>query len=92
MTLRKGFLSSLEFYLAVPGFSCSMRGLHCGRKALSCSMHSLVPQQGLNLGPLHWECGVPTTGPPENSLTNDFLNMTAKAPSEEKNKLDIITI
>ena len=26
------------------------------------------PDQGWNLGPLHWECGVLTTGPPRQSL------------------------
>lgn len=30
---------------------------------LSCSMWDPFPSQGLNLGPLHWECGGLATGP-----------------------------
>ena len=41
-------------YLAVPG--------------LSCSMWDLVPDQGSNPDPLHWEHGVLATGPPGKSL------------------------
>ena len=36
-------------------------------KLLSCSMWDLVPDQGSNLGPLHWELGVLATGPPGKS-------------------------
>ena len=39
----------------------------------SCSMWNLVPDQGLNLGPLHWEHRFLTTGPP-GSLWS-FLNL-----------------
>ena len=35
---------------------------------LSCRMRDLVPQPGLNLGPLHWEHRVLATGPPAKSL------------------------
>ena len=34
----------------------------------SCSMWDLFLNQGSNLGPLHWECGVLATGPPGKSL------------------------
>ena len=33
-------------------------------QALRSSMQDLVPQPGTEPGPLHWECGVSTTGPP----------------------------
>ena len=33
----------------------------------------LFPDQGWNLGPLHWDCGVLATGPPGKSNTCDFL-------------------
>ena len=45
-------------YLAAPGLSCGMR-------TLSCSMGELVPQLGIELGPLLWEHGA--TGPPGKS-------------------------
>ena len=35
---------------------------------LSYRMRDLVPQPGLNLGPLHWEHRVLATGPPGKSL------------------------
>ena len=41
-------------YLPAPGLSCVM----CG----------LIPDQGLNPGPLHYECGILATGPPGKSL------------------------
>ena len=34
----------------------------------SCSMQDLVPEQGSNPGPLHWECAILATGPPGKSL------------------------
>ena len=40
---------------------------------LSSGMQDLVPDQGSNPGPLHWECGVLTTGPPGKSLHQSFL-------------------
>ena len=40
--------------------------LGCG--IFSCDMWHLVPSQGSNLGPLHWEWGVLATGPPGQSL------------------------
>ena len=42
-------------------FSCSM-------KTLSCGIWDLVPDRGLNPGPLHWEQGVLAPGPPGKSL------------------------
>ena len=38
--------------------------LPCAELSYSCGMWDLVPCQGLNLGPLHWEYGVLATGPP----------------------------
>ena len=34
----------------------------------SCGMWDLVPPQGMEPSPLHWEHGVLATGPPEKSL------------------------
>ena len=45
-----------KFYLAA---SC----LSCGMWDLSCSLRDLVPDQGWNLGPLHWECRILATEP-----------------------------
>ena len=39
----------------------------CWALAVACGIW--FPDQGLNLGPLHWECSVLTTGPPEKSST-----------------------
>ena len=36
--------------------------------ALHCGMWDGVPDQGVNPGPLHWECGVWASGPPGKSL------------------------
>ena len=48
-----------------PGLSCGMWDLCCHvRDLFSCGMRALVPGQGSNTGPLQWECGVPTAGPP----------------------------
>ena len=35
------------------------------------------PDQGSNLGPLHWECGVLSTGPPGKSLEFKNFEMTS---------------
>ena len=39
-------------------------------KAVSCGIY--FPDQGSNLGPLHWECGVFTTGPAAKSQPYQF--------------------
>ena len=39
--------------------------IYLAAPGLSCGM---IPDQGSNPGPLYWECGVSTTGPPEKSL------------------------
>ena len=39
-------------------------GLGCNMWALSCGMQDLVPWPGIEPGPLHWEHGVLTAGPP----------------------------
>ena len=49
-----------NIYLAVLGLSCSLQ-------TVSYSMWDLVPEQGSDPGPLHWEHGVLTTGPPGKS-------------------------
>ena len=62
-TLKPGAITEIFIffyflYLAAPGLSCGMR-------TLSCSMGELVPQLGIELGPLLWEHGA--TGPPGKS-------------------------
>ena len=59
--LRQVLVATHGILVAACGiFSCSMQ-------ALSCGMRDLVPDQGSNLGPLHWEHGVLTTGRPGKS-------------------------
>ena len=48
----------MNIYLAVLSLSYGMWDL------LSCGMQGLVPDQGMNLGTLHWEHRVLATGPP----------------------------
>ena len=50
-------------YLIVLGRSCSVRG-PWDLLVLAAAHEVLFPDQGLNLGPLHWERGVLATGPP----------------------------
>ena len=50
------FFFFFNFYLAASGLSCGMW-------AISCSLRDLVPNQGSNLGPLHWERRILATGP-----------------------------
>ena len=58
----------LYIYLfAVPDLSCGMRSLRY-------SMWDLVPCQGLNPGPLHWELGALATGPPGKSPSSLVLD------------------
>ena len=45
---------------------------------LSCGMWDLVPRQGSNLGPLHWEHRVLATGPPRKSHHILFIIYTGK--------------
>ena len=42
---------------------------------LSCGTQDLVPDQGLNLGSLHWEHGVLATGPPGKSFLLLHFNL-----------------
>ena len=54
-------------YVAVLDLSCDTLDLqlpHSVSFINSCGMQDLVPWPASNLGPLHWECGVSTTGPP----------------------------
>ena len=49
-------------------------GLRCGTWELlvaSCGIY--FPDQGWNVGPLHWECGVLSPGPPGKSPFGQFL-------------------
>ena len=53
----------LKSYLAVLGLNCSKQNL----LVVECGIY--LPDQGSNLGPLHWEPIVLTTGPPGKSLS-----------------------
>ena len=66
-------LKYIFIYLAVPGLICSMQDLYlwhanslvapCDLLAVACGIY--FPNQGLNLGPIHWELKVLSTGLPE---------------------------
>ena len=51
----------------------------------SCSMCELVPCQGSNLGPLHWERGVLVTRPPGKSRDGLILKNTGLDTGKPKN-------
>ena len=58
-------------YLWHPGssiFFAACEIFSCGMWTLSCGMWDQVPWPKLNLGPLHWKCGILATAPPENSF------------------------
>ena len=46
--------------------------IYLAASGLICNMQDLVPDQGLNPGPLHWELRVSATGPPGKSLKLTF--------------------
>ena len=56
-------------YLVAPGLSCGTWApqLPHANSQLQHACGIQFPNQGLNLGPLHWECGVLTTAPPGKS-------------------------
>ena len=61
--------------MAAVGLSCGTLAFlveACKLLVAACGIYFL--DQGSNLGPLLWECGVLATGLPENSLNNYFLN------------------
>ena len=47
--------------------ACGTFFLVAACKIFSCGMWDLIPEKGLNLGPLHWELGVLAPGPPGKS-------------------------
>ena len=53
----------------------------CGRQAPSCGTWD--PWPGIEPGPLHWECGVLVTGPPEKSLVLHFTLATLKKKKKQ---------
>ena len=53
--------------------------------ALSCDIK--FPDQGLNLSPLHWECGVLATGPPGKSLPFFSMESLRKRPGARQGLL-----
>ena len=63
----------------------------CGRWVPSCGTWELVPWSGIEPGPLHWECGVLATGPPEKSLVLHFTLATLKKKKKKQVTL-ILTI
>ena len=71
----------LFIYLAAPGLSCITWDLRWGMWDLLVAAFELLvaargiyfPDQGLNLGPLHWERGTLATGPPGKSWEEKSL-------------------
>ena len=63
-------------------FVAACRIFHCGVQTLSCSMRIQFPDQGSNLGPLHWKGRVLATGLPGKSL--ELLLMVSCAPLKGK--------
>ena len=59
------YLSLKKIYLAALGLSFGTQGL---RWIFTTAYGIQFPDQGSNLRPLHWECGVPDTGLPGSSL------------------------
>ena len=64
------FKNNICFILAVLGLSCGLQDLgslfwHVEFSAVACGIY--FPDQGWNLGLLHWECRVQATGPPGKS-------------------------
>ena len=55
------FFKRIFIYLAVPGLSCA-----CELLVAACGIQ--LPDQGSNPSLVHWEHGVPATGPPGKSL------------------------
>ena len=67
-----GFLKYIFIWLLrVLAAACEIFIVACG--IFSCSTWGLAPDQGSNPGPLHWERGVLTTGPPGKSQNGGFL-------------------
>ena len=80
-------------------FVVACRIFSCGMLTLGCSMWDLVPHQGSNLGPLHWEHRVSPTGAPGKSLLAMFWSQThfnpfhlpcAMLPEEHMLGLDLL--
>ena len=69
--------TKIYIHLAALGLNCSMCDLQCGAQTLSCDMGD----QGLNLGPLHWEFGVLATGPQESPADCKLIKLSFKPPS-----------
>ena len=51
--------------------------LRCGLRALGCGTWDLVPQSGVEPGPLRWELEVFATGPPGRPFVSLFLFFTS---------------
>ena len=63
---RRSWTATFSF--AAPGLSCALSVFHlaCGMLDVSVAACGIYfSDQGLNPGPLHWECGVSASGLPE---------------------------
>ena len=60
------------WYLFIFGCTGSSKDTTGHVVIFSCGVWNLVPGQGSNLGPLHWECRVLDTGPSQKSLRKCF--------------------
>ena len=87
------FLYSFSFFLFLKNiylFIWQHQVLVAAHGVFSCGTWDLVPWPGIDpRGPLHWEHGVLTTGPPGQSLSTPFqhlLEILASALSKKRNK------
>ena len=68
-----GYLHIFKIFIFVYLFGFAGFSLqHVGTLVVACGI--LLPDQGLNLAPLHWECGFVATGPPGKSLGYLHIN------------------
>ena len=87
MLIKKKFI-----YLAVPDLSCRIFDLCCGiwdifqlkqANSLVATCGIQFTDQEWNPGPLHWECGVLTTGPPWRSPASSFRLLKSRYSTVE---------
>ena len=74
-------------YLTALGLSCDMWGVFFVVVVAACGIW--LPDQGLNSGPLLWELGVLTTGPPGNSLLLNSVIKKQVTQKLAKHRMDI---
>ena len=64
-SLKQGLLQALKWAVLFFFFQYLLLFIYLAAPVLTCSLWDLMfPDQGSNLGPLHWQQGVLATGPP----------------------------